>query len=200
MALGITAAALALKALGTKLATAGIGAGLTGAGKVAAVQGPRMAASAAFKSGLGKALFGNMTKTGIAGRLAPDAFFGGMAAIQTPGDIVDKAIAGGTQFAAGGLGGLGTARLAKGLGMGEGAQNIADLMGSYGGDMIGFPVGDALQRGKDKVMGGEGRTAYERMSDEQQREFAEQIRQQTLMGAGLIPGIQDQYTGGFGLS
>jgi hypothetical protein len=42
-------------------------------------------------------------------------------------------------------------------------------------------------------MGGEGRTAYERMSDEQQKQFAEQIRQQTLMGAGLIPGIQEQY-------
>ena len=49
-------------------------------------------------------------------------------------------------------------------------------------------------------MGGEGRTAYERMGDEQQQLFADQIRQQTLMGAGLIPGIQDQYTSGFGLS
>ena len=44
-------------------------------------------------------------------------------------------------------------------------------------------------------MGGEGRTAYERMSDEQQRQFAEQIRQQTIMGAGsMIPGMQNQYT------
>ena len=40
-------------------------------------------------------------------------------------------------------------------------------------------------------MGGEGRTAYERMSDEQQKQFADQIRQQTLMGAGLIPGVQE---------
>ena len=160
----------------------------------------KMAMSPVFKSGLGKLLFEDMGAKDIAFRLGPDAFFGGMAAIQTPGDIVDKAIAGGTQFAAGGLGGLGAARVAKGLGRGEGAQGIADLVGSYGGDMIGFPVGDALQRAKDKVMGGEGRTAYERMSDEQQQQFADQIRQQTLMGAGLIPGIQDQYTGGFGLS
>ena len=143
-----------------------------------------------LETGLGKALFGGMTKGQIAGRLAPDAIFGGMAAMQTPGDIGDKLIAGGTQFLGGGLGGLATARLAKGLGAGPGIETIADFMGSYGGDFAAIPVGDALQRGKDKVMGGEGRTAYERMSDQQQQQFADQIRQQTLMGAGLIPGIQ----------
>jgi hypothetical protein len=169
---------------------------LATAGKALFGQGARMAASNLFK----KALFGGMTKGQIAGRLAPDAIFGGMAAIQTPGDIGDKLIAGSTQFLGGGLGGLATARLAKGLKAGPGLETIADFAGSYAGDFAAIPVGDALQRSKDKVMGGEGRTAYERMSDEQQQQFADQIRQQTLMGAGLIPGVQDQYTGGFGLS
>ena len=182
----------ALAAIPALLAKLGIG----GAAKVAAGQGARMAASNVFKN----ALFGGMTKGQIVGRLAPDAIFGGMAALQTPGDFADKAIAGGTQFLGGGLGGLATARLAKGLGASPGVETIADFMGSYGGDFAAIPVGDTLQRGKDKIMGGEGRTAYERMSDEQQQQFADQIRQQTLMGAGLIPGIQDQYTGGFGLS
>lgn len=186
----------ALAAIPALLAKLGIG----GAAKAAAGQGARMAASGAFKSGLGKALFGNMGAGQIAGRLAPDAIFGGMAAMQTPGDIGDKLIAGGTQFLGGGLGGLATARLAKGLGAGQGLETIADFVGSYGGDFAAIPIGDTLQRGKDKVMGGEGRTAYERMSDQQQQQFADQIRQQTLMSAGLIPGIQDQYTSGFGLS
>ena len=191
MALGMTAAALALKALGTKLASAGLGAGLTGAGKVAAVQGPRMAASAAFKSGLGKAIFGDMTKAGIAGRLAPDIAFGGMSAMMTPGDFGDKLIAGSTQAIGGGLGGIALGRAAGAINSNLGLA--ADFAGSYGGDFAGMAVGDSLQRGKDKLMGGEGRTAYERMSDEQQQQLAEQIRQQTLMGAGLIPGIQEQY-------
>ena len=44
------------------------------------------------------------------------------------------------------------------------------------------------------IAGGQGMTPYERMSaNEQQKQFAAQIRQQTLSGAGLIPGIQQQY-------
>ncbi len=163
--------------------------GLAAAGKALFGQGTRMAASQLFK----KALIGQMGKKELAMRLGPDAIFGAMAAMQTPGDIGDKLIAGGTQFGFGGLGGLATGRLAKGLGASSGVETIADFMGSYGGDFAGMAAGDALQRGKDKVMGGEGRTAYERMSDEQQQQFAEQIRQQTLMGAGFIPGIQEQY-------
>ena len=184
----------ALAAIPALLAKLGVG----GAAKVAAGQGARMAGSAAFKSGLGKALFGTMGPGQIAGRLAPDAIFGGMSALMTPGDIGDKLIAGSTQAIGGGLGGIALGRAAGAINPGLGLA--ADLAGSFGGDFAGMAVGDTLQRGKDKIMGGEGRTAYERMSDEQQREFADQIRQQTLMGAGLIPGIQDQYTGGFGLS
>jgi len=50
-----------------------------------------------------------------------------------------------------------------------------------------------LQRGKDSLMGGSGQTAYERMSAEQQAQFAEQIRRQTLATAGLVPGVRDQF-------
>ena len=67
------------------------------------------------------------------------------------------------------------------------------MAGSIGGDVVGMGIGDGLMRGKDKIAGGAGQTPYERMSAEQQAQFADQIRQQTLAGAGLVPGVQQQY-------
>ena len=171
--------------------------GLAGkaAGGVAAGTGARMAgqglANAAFKGGLGKAIFGEMGKGQIAARLAPDLMFGGLAAATTPGDIGDKLIAGSASAVGGGLGGIALGRAAGRFG--DTAGMMADMAGSIGGDYAGMMVGDTLQRGKDRVMGGAGQTAYERMSAEQQAQFAEQIRQQTLGGAGLIPGVQERY-------
>ncbi len=160
-------------------------------------QGTRMAgqglANAAFKGGLGKMAFGEMTKGQIASRLAPDAIFGGLAALQTPGDIGDKLIAGGASAIGGGMGGLVLSRAAGARGLGEGVQLAADFGGSILGDMGGMAAGDMLMRGKDKLMGGAGITPYERMSADQQELFAEQIRRQTLMGAGLVPGVRDQF-------
>lgn len=160
-------------------------------------QGTRMAgqglANAAFKGGVGKALFGEMSKGQIASRLAPDAIFGGLAALQTPGDIGDKLVAGGASALGGGLGGLALSRAAGARGLGEGAQLAADFGGSILGDMGGMAVGDTIMRGKDKLMGGAGQTPYERMSAEQQAQFAEEIRRQTLAGAGILPGLQDRY-------
>jgi hypothetical protein len=155
----------------------------------------RMAAEAlanpAFKSGIGKTIFGNMSKGQIAGRIAPDAFFGGLAALQTPGDLGDKLIAGGTSALGGSIGGLALGR--AGQRFGDTAGFFADMAGSVGGDMVGMTVGDSIMRGKDSLMGGAGQTPYERMSAQQQAQFAEQIRQQTLAGAGLLPGLQDRY-------
>jgi hypothetical protein len=75
--------------------------------------------------------------------------------------------------------------------MGAGAETVADFMGSYGGDFAGMAVGDTLQRGKDKVMGGEGRTAYERMSDEQQKSLLIKSATNIIMGIG--PGLFARY-------
>jgi len=190
----------ALAALPGLLAKIGLGGA---AAKGATAGATKMAAGAGFRSALGKALFGGMKGKDIALRLAPDAVFGGMAAAQTPGDIGDKLIAGGTQFVGGGLGGLALGRGAAKLGMGEGAQTIADFVGSYGGDFAGMAAGDTLQRGKDKLLGGEGLTAWERMSAQQQQEFANQIRNETLSGLGVgpgyLPGMQDQYLNDLGL-
>ena len=155
--------------------------------------GEELLKKAAFDKGFGKLVFGDMAGDEIAMRLAPDVLFGGMAAVQTPGDIGDKILAGGTQLVGGGLGGLALARGAGAMGAGSGLQTMADFAGSIGGDYAGMYAGDALQRAKDKLTGGEGLTAFERMSKKDQEAFAEQIRMQTLMGAGLIPGVQQQY-------
>ena len=167
--------------------------------------GTKMAAGGAFKSALGNALKAGFapdpTKavtSQVLGRVAPDIFFGGLAAAQTPGDIGDKAIAGLTQAAGGALGGGLTTGLTRGkLGM------LGELAGGYGGDMLGIAVGDNLQRGKDVLMGGKGQTAFERMGEEQQQRFANQIRNETLMsmgiGPGYLPGVQDQYLAELGL-
>jgi hypothetical protein len=201
-ALGKLGAMLGLggKAAATQLTIPGLAAA---GGKAAASTGTKMAADAAFKKGLGKALFGEMSKGDIVGRLAPDAVFGVMAGAMTPGDMGDKLIAGTTQAAGGGLGGIGLSRAASAAGIGGTGNFLLDMAGSYGGDFAGMAVGDTLQRGKDKLMGGEGQTAFERMGAEQQQRFANQIRNETLMnlgiGPGYLPGVQDQYLAELGL-
>ena len=178
----------AAKGAASQLVIPGLTAAAQGTGARMAGQG---LANAAFKGGLGKAIFGEMGKGQIATRLAPDLMFGGLAAATTPGDMGDKLIAGGASAIGGGLGGIALGRAAQRYG--DTAGMMADMAGSIGGDYAGMMVGDTLQRGKDKIMGGAGQTAYERMSAEQQAQFAEQIRQQTLGGAGLIPGVQERY-------
>ena len=185
---------------GAAKAAGGVGSAMKAGSMIPGVlgsTGTRMAGqgltNAAFKGGLGKTIFGEMSKGQIASRLAPDAIFGGLAALQTPGDIGDKLVAGSASALGGGLGGLALSRAAGAKGLGEGAQLAADFGGSILGDMGGMAVGDAVMRGKDKIMGGAGQTPYERMGAEQQAQFAEQIRRQTLAGAGLVPGVRDQF-------
>ena len=148
-------------------------------------------AAPAFKSGFGKALFGNMNRNDIVGRLAPDAFFGGMAALQTPGDFGDKLIAGTTSALGSGLLGLPAGRLAGRFG--NTAGFLGDTAGSLLGDYGGAVVGDQIMRGKDKLAGGEGMTPYERLSAQQHAQMVAQIRQQTLNSVGMGPEFQQRY-------
>ena len=131
----------------------------------------------------------------IAGRLAPDALFASMAFAQNPGDFGDKALAAGTQFIGGGLGGLALGRAADIHPMMSNLGFALDMAGSIGGDYAGMYVGDQLQRGKDKLMGGEGLTAWERMGAKEQQKFAENLEQQILAQYGLVPGTREQYIG-----
>lgn len=129
----------------------------------------------------------------IALRVVPDVGFGVMAAVQTPGDIADKLIAGGTQAAGGILGGIGTAGALRKIGAGGAIQNLGDMAGSVAGDFAGMAVGDNVMRGKDRVMGGAGETPYERMGAEQQALMAEELQKQIMFQYGLIPGTREQY-------
>ena len=140
------------------------------------------------------AISGDPTKdpglTDYVARFGFDALFGGLAAAQTPGDLGDKLIAGGTQALGGALGGVGlvAATGAKGT-----TGLMLDMAGSVGGDFAGMAVGDQLMRGKDALSGGSGQTPYERMSTAEQKKFAEQLRNQILTEYGLIPGTREQY-------
>jgi len=129
----------------------------------------------------------------IALRLVPDVGFGALAAVQTPGDIGDKLIAGSAQAAGGILGGIGTAGALRKMGAGGAIQNLGDMAGSVVGDFAGMAVGDNTMRIKDRVMGGYGETPWERMGAQQQAEYAQQLEQQILAQYGLLPGTREQY-------
>ena len=189
---GMGGAAKAAGGVGSAMkAGAGIPGVLGGSGTRMA--GTQLANSPMFTKGVGKAIFGDMTKGQIGMRLAPDLMFGGIAGLMTPGDLGDKVIAGGSSAIGGGLGGVAVGRMAGRLG--ETAGFLGDMAGSMGGDMIGMGVGESMMRGKDRLLGGSGQTPYEKMNDEQQKQFVEQIRQQTLQGAGMVPGVNSQYLG-----
>jgi len=137
----------------------------------------------------------------LAGTFGFDLLFGGLAAAQTPGDAGDKLIAGVSQAVGGGLGGVGLTALTGNTGK---YRFATDLGGSIVGDMAGMAVGDNLLRAKDKIGGGQGQTPYERMSTQQQEEFAKMLRQQILTEYGIVPGTREQYamdpTTGMGVS
>ena len=119
-----------------------------------------------------------------------DILFGGLSAAQTPGDLGDKLIAGTTQAIGGGLGGVGLSAVTGNTGK---YRFLTDMAGSIGGDFAGMAVGDNMMKIKDKLSGGEGKTPYERMNAEQQKEFADQLRKQILFEYGLVPGTREQY-------
>ena len=133
------------------------------------------------------------SKGEVAMRLVPDIGFGILAGVQTPGDLGDKLIAGGASALGGSVGGLATAGALKGLRMPGAVQNLGDLAGSVAGDYAGMMVGDTIQRGKDRLMGGQGQTAWERMGQAQQADYAQQLEQQILAQYGIIPGTREQY-------
>ena len=141
---------------------------------------------------------GAITAGSVAGRFAPDALFGVMAATQTPGDAFDKATAFTTSTLGGGLGGAGLTALTRGkLGF------LGEMAGGMGGDMLGMQVGDSISRGKDKLMGGQGLTPYERMGAEQQAQMNAQMEREILAKYGLLQGGAQGYvdpTTGMGVS
>ena len=130
-----------------------------------------------------------MSKGDLAMRLAPDIMFGGLEALMTPGDLVDKGLAGAGSAVGGSLGGLALGKLGKGN---QALSTVLDMAGSIGGDMGGRIGAEQLQRGKDILMGGKGQTAYERLSAQDREALEKMIREdqtgQVLAELGLLPG------------
>ena len=98
----------------------------------------------------------------------------------TPGDLGDKVIAGGTQFLGGGLTGIAAGRGARALGMGQRAADMADMVGSVGGDFLGMAVGDQIL----KVKGG-GMTPMEQQMLEQDALYRAQLEREFLEKYGI---------------
>ena len=168
---------------GKALATGAKMKGLTGSGLWKAGKGgSRMA---------GKIL--GYTPGELAGRLWLDAGFSGLTMATTPGDLGDKLAAGGTQFLLGGGTGLAAGKAASMLGASPGIANGVDMLGSVAGDFMSVPVSDTIQRGKDRLFGGEGLTAFERYQKEQDEQFRSQVQSETLASLGLIPGSRSEY-------
>ena len=133
----------------------------------------------ATKMIVGKDLYNN--KGDLLFRLAPDAAFGVMGGVMTPGDLGDKVIAGSTQFLGGGLTGIAAGRIARGpLQMSQRAADMADMVGSVGGDFLGMAVGDQIL----KVKGG-GMTPMEQQMMEQDALYRAQLEQEFLQKYGI---------------
>ena len=121
----------------------------------------------------------------IAMRVIPDVGFGVLEGAMTPGDLGDKLVAGSATALGGMTGGVALGK----LGMGNpAATQLLDLAGSWGGDYAGRAVSEGIQRGKDKIMGGKGQSAYERLSEQQFLAMKEQASRQALAELGLLPG------------
>ena len=134
---------------------------------------------------------GKFDKMQIAYRLGPDALIGGLSALQTPGDLGDKLIAGGSTAIGGTLGGLALGGLAPNPAI----SGLLDFGGSIAGDNLAYQAGEQLMRAKDKLSGGKGRTPYERMGDQERAIYEEQLRRQIMAQYGLLPGSREQYAG-----
>jgi len=119
-----------------------------------------------------------MTKDDILMTVAPDLMFGGLAALTTEGDIVDKAIAGIGSAGGGIVGGIGARGV---LGPKSGLGVLATEMGGgIAGDMIGMNVANGLIRAKNG-----GMTPQEEMYMSQDQAYQQQIIDSYLAQNGL---------------
>jgi len=132
-------------------------------------------------------LKGDATAADLALRIGMDGIGAGMNALSTPGDFGDKLITFGTDLGMSAGGGLAVGRLG---GKNQAIGTMLDMAGSYGGAMGSIPVSEKLLQGKDLLMGGKGESPWQRMSREQQEQFAQQMEIELLQKYGLLtPGM-----------
>lgn len=140
---------------------------------------------------------GKVTAGSVAQRVAPDLFFGGLSAMNTPGDFGDKAIAGIGSSIGGVLGGAGATATTSKLGLNLGGMQ--EFVGGYLGDMAAMGGSDAIIRAKDKLSGGLGETGWEKMGREQQEQMRAQMEAEIL--SQMLPNAgYDSYLSQLGLA
>jgi len=105
---------------------------------------------------------------------APDVVFGGLTALNTPGDLGDKLIAGGSDAVLSGLGGVGLTAAIGPKRLGK-YRILADFAGGTGGSFAAMAVGDNLMRAKDSLAGGKGQTPFERLSEKEREEYEQNL-------------------------
>ena len=107
-----------------------------------------------------------------------DAAFGVMQGVMTPGDLREKLIAGTSTAVGGAVGGLGrSAALPGKMKTNMLVRQPVEFAGGFAGDAAGQAVGDFAQR----LTSPDGKTAYERLAEEERRK----VEQQTLATLGL---------------
>ena len=119
-----------------------------------------------------------MTKNDIMMTVAPDLLFGGFAAAQTEGDLVDKALAGVGSAAGGIAGGVGLRGV---LGPKSGLGILgSEMVGGIVGDQIGYGTANALIRAKHG-----GMTPQEQLMAQGDEAYRQQIIDEFLAQNGL---------------
>ena len=130
--------------------------------------------------------------------LMPDAAFGLFAAGMAPPEA--SAVDRGAMFLGsalgGGLGGLAAGGAVRKLTKNQGIGMMADMAGSFGGDMLGHQAAMGVS-----ALAGGGRNIYERMDAAARAEYERQIQRETLAAAGLLPGSRyDEFMASQGLA
>ena len=167
------------KAAAGKVAAGAAKAAATGAAKKGMLAGTKRMAGDVMTKYLG----GKPTVGALADRFGFDAFFGGMSALNTPGDLGDKLIAGTATAAGGALGGIGAfgaVNKLTGKVPTDRLRGYLEMGGSLVGDQVGYGVADNLMR----VKGG-GTTPYEKMMMEQDAQYRAQVEAEMRAKLGL---------------
>lgn len=140
----------------------------------------------------------------LALRVMPDAAFGLLAAGMAPEEatLAERALMFGGSTLGGTLGGLTAGGALNKLGIkNQTAGTMADLAGSVVGDMAGHHLAMGGSAALNALSGGPGQDVYTRMSNREREAYANQIREQTLAAAGMIPGHRyDEFMASQGLA
>lgn len=116
-------------------------------------------------------------------RVGPDAVMGTIVGVNTPGDLSDKITAGATDAILGSTVGIVAAKPFKNPLI----AGAVDTAASTAGAMVIAPkVTESIQRNKDRMLGGEGLSAWERSAKEHEELLRQQILQE-YVNAGVIP-------------